>query len=232
MKTKLSLLTILFCPLFIFGQTWEYPVKPGTEEWKKLKTYEEHINAYNIPIDLLDKITTKDLLKTCLNYPEWRLINAYDNLEIGFFNIISMFNGFNELLKRQDSEKELMNIYIVKNPMDIKKSRTELEKGQYSFDILCIELLLSHRLMIRQLDKNNLKYLLNESVNKFNEKAALPEEYSYYSLMPTAILCLRTMQALNVDSPLYKKFNNNLNSKQDTKEYINFIIDEAKNYMK
>lgn len=231
MKTKIVLL-ILLCPVFIFGQIWDYPVKPGTKGWENM-TYEEHIQAYNIPVELLSKISTGNLLQTCLNYPEWRLINAYNDIEIGFINVISMFNGFEELFKREKSADGLVNHYKMLEPLNVQKNWSDLQKGEYAFNILCVELLLSHKSMIEQLGNKMLKSLLEEAVNKYDKKALLPEVYSMYSVMPTVILSLRTMDKLNSTSLKYKEFKRILHLKENnTIAKAQFIMDQAKQELK
>ena len=66
MKKKMILLTMLVCPILIFGQAWDYPVKPGTEEWKSLKSHCEKISVCQIPNEILKNCSTEDLLEICL----------------------------------------------------------------------------------------------------------------------------------------------------------------------
>ena len=59
---------ILLLPLISIGQTneatWNYPVNPGTEEWKQLDFFSERLDAFNIPDSILTEITTENLVKT------------------------------------------------------------------------------------------------------------------------------------------------------------------------
>jgi carbonic anhydrase len=70
---KLALLLVLFVPIFAFSQAedvkWDYPVKPGTKKWNELKTEKERINAVQIPDDVLDSMTTEDMVDACINFP-------------------------------------------------------------------------------------------------------------------------------------------------------------------
>ena len=170
--------------------TWDYPVKPGTEEWKKLKSYEEQLSAYNIPNEIIKIISTAELVKICLAYPEWGVIDAFNNRRIGLNNMMSQFNGFQELFSRNDAAKELIKVYSSVDPLAIGKDWTLLQKGNYSFQINCIELLLSHGMIIEKLDVQDTQTLLNEVVGKYNQKKQLPDVYSLWSLSPTAGLCL------------------------------------------
>ena len=169
---------------------WNYPVNPRTDEWKNLKSYEEQLKAYNIPSEVIKKISTAELVKTCLAYPEWRLINAYSDRQAGLANVIGLFNGFHELFARQDAAKKLIKVYVKMDPLLIDRSWTSLQKGAYSFQFTCIEMLLSHGAIVRQLDETDIQILLNEAVSKYKSKKQMPDMYSIWDLSPTAGLCL------------------------------------------
>lgn len=103
-KKNLIIVVLFFCFNYLFSQeskTWDYPVKPGTIEWSNLTTYEERLDAYNIPDNLLKNMNTGDLVQTCLNYPEFRLIMTRNSLQQGYDYLKSIFNGFNELKKEK-----------------------------------------------------------------------------------------------------------------------------------
>ena len=132
--------------------TWDFPVNPSTPEWKELKSYEEQLLAYNIPNEMIKKISTSELVKVCLVYPEWGVIDAFNDRKVGLNNMMSHFNGFRELFTRNDAAKELIKVYSTLDPLAIGKDWTLLQKGEYSFHINCIELLLSHGMMIDKFD--------------------------------------------------------------------------------
>jgi hypothetical protein len=103
------LAVIVFSPLITRAQTeeatWDYPVHMGTEEWNQLNSFSERLNAFNIPDDILTKMTTKNLVKTCLKYPWWILITSRDNNQAGYNYLKSVFNGFRELENEKMQEK-------------------------------------------------------------------------------------------------------------------------------
>jgi len=68
---------------------WDFPVRPGTEEWKKFTSIEEQYAAYNIPTDLLQRISTAELVQTCLKYPEWGLMYAFQLDKTLLYSIIN-----------------------------------------------------------------------------------------------------------------------------------------------
>ena len=72
MKKQLlfSFLLLFFSVVYAQEKTiWDYPVKPGMKEWATFETREQMAKACQIPFDVLNTISTKELVTVCLNYP-------------------------------------------------------------------------------------------------------------------------------------------------------------------
>jgi hypothetical protein len=75
MKRMIFIFNVLLMnSLVAFGQTdvkdaYEFPIKPGTEEWKQLEPATIRIAALQIPDAVLASISTEGLLETCLHFP-------------------------------------------------------------------------------------------------------------------------------------------------------------------
>ena len=82
---KYSVLLLLFC-LFICvsnaQETWDYPVKPGLEEWKNFTTSQQILGAVLIDQHNLSK--TSSQIETVK-----RFLESYDNIEPTLFTEIS-----------------------------------------------------------------------------------------------------------------------------------------------
>lgn len=90
-------------------------------------------------------MNTTDLVQTCLNYPEFRLIMTRNGLQKGYDYLKSIFNGFKELENRIDAGKELLKEYKKLNPEDIKNYDTPFNQGGFSFRFTYIEILIAQR---------------------------------------------------------------------------------------
>ena len=91
---------------------WDYPIKAGTEEWAALKTWNERYDACQIPLEVLNTMSTKELVRACLNYPAYLTYTMFfkDERE-GISFLIKRFNGLWELTQREDGIKELIKMY-------------------------------------------------------------------------------------------------------------------------
>ena len=204
---KRELLLIMFCVFAVMLNAqipeakviWDFPIQPGTEEWNALRTDENPLNAYNIPDEILRNISTEELVKTCLSYPQWGLIHAYNSRVQGFSVIIRLFNGFSELFNRMDATTELMKAYNQLDPLAVDPDWTDLLKGMYSHKFEGFEILFFWPGMIEKLDKAGIRELKETVISKYQKKRILPEIYDMWCLSPTVAVCATIIRKENFD---------------------------------
>ena len=84
-------------------QPYDYPVLPGTDEWKLLGGVEERIAACAVPPELLKAMTTKALTETVCRYPLFANVHAYGNIKAGLAALSGYFDGVEVLKTRPDA---------------------------------------------------------------------------------------------------------------------------------
>ena len=141
---------------------FDYPVKPGTEEWKKLDLSSRR-KACEIPENILKKLTTKQLVDIVLEYPYFMDIYAFNSIQVGFKTIYDRFNGLRELLERKDAGSELIEKY---------KTMNVIEKGNslQMFDFANIEVLLGQEKILNQLSLSDSNELFEIASIKYEQK--------------------------------------------------------------
>ncbi len=112
------------------------------DEWTKLSGHNAKILACQIPEDLLEEISTPDLIKLVGEYP---LLNSdmylQDGLDEGFRYVCNTFNGLKALLEREDCAEAVYSEYIkIEIPqssvLEFGKQNTEEEEVAYINKIL------------------------------------------------------------------------------------------------
>ena len=195
---KKLLMLLLIIPLISIAQekaNWDFPVKPGTKEWKsQIKNNEDRIRLCQIPTEVLTNLSTKELTKVVLDYPLFRTITAFGPLQNGFNILRKEFNGFDELFARKDAAKEIVLTYKELNPKRTEPDWGNIEKGDWRFFIFDTEILLSQNEILSKLSEQELKVLLKESINKFNSK--MEAGYSLYVAHTSLLLAGRIMDKL------------------------------------
>ena len=138
---------------------WDYPVKPGTEDWKQFNSHEEMVNACQIPDDVLVCLSTDKLTDLCLQYPMLLDIFAFNFLDNGLNQLFISFNGIRELYKRKDAAKSLTDRYMekIQSLSFLENDEIEgIEKGKFSVSIWYLDALMSR---IEVQDHENMEIL-------------------------------------------------------------------------
>ena len=179
MKTKMILFTMLFCPILLLGQIWDYPIKPGSEEWKKLMSNKEMVESCQIPEKVLSNLSTEDLTELCLSYPLLYDLFAFENFTEGFNKLFSDFNGIKELYSRNDISNSLINKYNkkIRSFSFLHEKNTDIEKGEFIISVNVIEILLGQCYLKNKMTGNMSKTILINLVDGYEEKLKVAEYF-------------------------------------------------------
>ena len=84
---RLFIIYLIILPFAINTQerklTWDYPVKPGSEEWR-MTSYAEKVEKSQPPKALLNSWDTETLFEYCVNYPFNKVTLLFNNPNDGF----------------------------------------------------------------------------------------------------------------------------------------------------
>ena len=192
---KIILFLLITVPIFSFAQnekvTCDYPVKPGSKEWLAVPDFTKRLELLNIPEVLLERISTEELVKSCLNYPEIQLVFTRNDLQLGYDFIRSSFNGFVELESRPDAGKELMKVYAGYKPDGFDLNSTDLEIGKFMSKFAYIEILMAQTEILNKLNPGDSKELMAICSQKYKVKKDRQKYYGGIGLQTTALILAR-----------------------------------------
>jgi len=173
-KLLLTLLSTLFVISFITAQTidtfYVFPIKPGTDEWKKFSTHDEMVAATQIPLDTLKSMNTINLINTCLKYPLLMDVLAFDNMQYGFEATFSKFNGFQELKNRTDAGNSFLKIFSSINIEDVNAYNDVVSKGTFAIHLSIYEMMVTDSVILSQLTAEQQIQLLKDIRGKLRYK--------------------------------------------------------------
>lgn len=206
------------------------------EEKAKGKSMEEAIEIYKIPNPILDCITTKDLIKTCLAYPEFRIIWAYSSLQFGFDIVESYCNGFGELWLRRDVCGALINKYEQLDPTGINEEWSDLELGRFMVNIIHHEVIIAQNEILLQLSDYEKIRLIELAINNNNAKLELIDQYGIVGMQSSLAILSRIMFNDSYMPFMSELTNEQLQSHIDLidirdPELVNLILNHAENYL-
>lgn len=164
---------LLALPVFSFAQqevAWDYPAKPGSEEWKVLNTETERIDAMQIPEKVLNNMKTEEFAKAIVNFPLFGYYTAFNTPQNGFNVMFSRFNIFQKLCENDELGTQLIKIYKDAEMYGWKTKSNELKEDYWTLKFSYIEYLLAQNEILTSLDELEKKELIIEVREKLNKK--------------------------------------------------------------
>jgi len=202
MNKYLPIFLMLVYSSFVTGQEipadpYDFPIKRGDDNWNKLEDYQAKRDACQIPLGRLSSISTEALIETYLNYPILGDLMVFPTPQMGVEKLKENFNGANELMKRQDLGKKLIEKYQSMSPKSLNPNWSLIEKGDYSFRMMAIEILLAQESVLSSLDPSDRNQLMNLAYENLHEKMKNQEVFGYLSYSSIAWIIVRTLEKEN-----------------------------------
>ena len=176
------------------GEIYEYPITPRKtpEKWKGFTSHGQMLDACQIPEDILDTMTTRQLLLTCVDYPLANDALAYADFNTDpFCPVIRRHNGLKELFKRPDFSSELAALYkyyteaVSEDPEKfdalLNESDPELLRQNRLSRLFCLFYMTHYAMsedMLNAVDIEQIKDCSAELSSKFEKKTS---EYDYFN---------------------------------------------------
>jgi len=176
---SIAIILILQCAILGAQDTgkYEYPLNPSMPEWKNLST-EVKNKMLQIPEDKLKSMPTEQLIQAYIDNPFCSLMFAFNSFQEGFKRVYNEFNGLRELLQRNDSAMKIVDFYKNMQVDAYDANWKTKKKGQFTFNFIYIEMLLSQPEIIRQLRPDEARILVKELIEKYNQKVEHVSEHS------------------------------------------------------
>lgn len=188
----------------VIDQVYVYPVEAA-----RGKSSEERIEMFKIPEQILHCLSTEALIKSCISYPEMRLMWTMSNLQGGFDKVYAMCNGFDELWGRGDKFQKLIYLYKQLDFNRDWKSYTDLENGIYMDLINRHELIIAQYEILYDLTTHEKIELFQLALDNQKKKYYVQAQYWGIVGMMTTCAILSRIMYLDKYQPLIEEYNNN-----------------------
>lgn len=147
-----------------------------TSEWKDMSR-PERVAACQLSKDEIEKLSTRELLQYCLDYPFMIDIYAYSSYKSGFKHVTEELAFISDLVNRDDYGRVLVDTYSAM-PIVTKNS---LEDAQVSYDVCklnLLEILIAQPEMTETMSEREVTELASVVEQKFREKSESLDIYS------------------------------------------------------
>lgn len=146
---------------WICTHVYTYPLKAGTDEWLNLNV-QQRVERLQLSDNLLGSMRTEDLIEVCLEYPFTLDLFAFNDFQTGFKALYNNFNGFRELLSRDDlAEPFLLFLDVNWQKADLMKGGEGLEIGMYTLLSVVYKYMLAQDTVISKMSRSQLRRMLD-----------------------------------------------------------------------
>lgn len=166
------------------GPGWNF-----TEAWEKRAESQKSANwreTFNVSSAALTTMSTRNLARTCYIYPYNLDYLAYDDEYYGVLLEISLFNGWQELMRRKSAPEELLLLYAeLKHPEAPGEFHTPLDYTEYLdayhnyMSIEFLALVIATAVDYHRFSRGQAVRLAAEVERKLSDMAGNAEHYSY-----------------------------------------------------
>lgn len=163
-------------------------------QWASYDNHQQKLDACQIPDSLLSKIPTDELVKICMDYPMLLDAYAFNSIVQGMERVVSEFNGFTELQRREDNCLVLFE-FLKNNDLKLNKS-SNVNNAVIAKKTLCYalgEMLLSFDNVIINADDNLKKEIAIFSYNMLESKENDANHYALATMATSAYLCTKIL---------------------------------------
>ena len=179
---------------WICTHVYTYPLKAGTDEWQSLSVQERHARMQLSDI-LLGSMRTEDLIEVCLEYPFTLDLFAFNDFQTGFKALYNNFNGFRELLSRDDlAEPFLLFLDVNWQKAELMKGKESLAIGMYSLLSVVFKYMLAQDAVINKMSRSQLRRMLDTCIRNNEIELSDTEMWSGVNTEATWYVYIKVIQ--------------------------------------
>ena len=196
----LTIVTLAFGSGVVNAQvTWDYPVKPGSEEWR-LMPYAEKVEKSQPPKELLNSWDTETLFKYCVDYPLNKVIGMYNNPNEGFKRVYEQSTVWQEFIQRKNALNVFAQYFEMRPFKQLFEIKDDKNLGNELVSLYFLEKLVSETDFSLHLDSSDRRKLANIIYQTHQSKREYPDRifgFPYNSSLVALVKILESDQVIS-----------------------------------
>ena len=169
-----SLLTSTINAQPLSSAGWDYPVKPGSEEWR-VTSYAEIVKKSQPPKELLNSWDTETLFKYCVEYPFNKVIGMYNNPNDGFSRVYEQSTVWQEFAQHKDALRIIISYFEDRPYIRLFEMKDIRIRSNELFTLYFLEKFVSETDLTEHLDASDKRKLANTILQSHNRKKDHPD---------------------------------------------------------
>jgi carbonic anhydrase len=173
--------------------TWDYPVKPGTAEWRE-SSYDEKIKKSQPSKELLNSWDTETLWGYCLNYPFNKVTLLFNNPNDGFKRVYDQSVVWQEFILRKDAIAVFTKYLELRPYKRLFEINNIEDRNNELFIMFFLDKIVSETNFTVNLNLQEKKKLANVILQNHQSKKNYPEEFTGFHYNSSLSAMLRIME--------------------------------------
>ncbi len=168
--------------------TFEKVTDPAV--WRTYNNLEEMLEACQLPKGLLFVISTENLIQTIMNHPLYGIYAAYNNELDGVNVLLTNFNGFKELQKREGAAEAVIEFYAATNVEKMVEATRHpgVSKDLTIYHLDFLELIITTKKIPNIFSPKNLDRLEGIQKEKYDAKLNHLRDVGLFSIRKSLLL--------------------------------------------
>ena len=181
------------------GVEWDYPVKPGSEEWR-MTSYDYKIEKSQPPKWLLASWSIEVLFRFCIDYPFNKVTLLFNNPNDGFKRAYEQSSVWKEFIQRKDA-LEVFAQFIEARPYKLLFEITDIEVcNNELFTLFFLEKVVSETDFVGYLNSTDKKKLADIILRNHQDKKNYPQEFFGFPYNSSLTTLLKILESENIVS--------------------------------
>ena len=157
-------------------EKWDYPVKPGSEEWRYMP-YAEKVEKSQPPKELLNSWDTETLFKYCVDYPLNKVTLMFNYPNAGFRCVYEQSTVWQEFIRRKDALEVYSNYFEIRPYKRLLIINDVEIRNNDLFTLFFLEKLVSETDFANYLDSSRKRKLADIILQSHQSKKEYPDEF-------------------------------------------------------
>ena len=177
--------------------SWDYPVKPGSEEWR-MTSYAEKVEKSQPPKELMDRWDTETLFKYCVDYPFNHVTLMFNNPNDGFKRAYEQATVWQEFIHRNNALDFFAKYFEIRPYKKIFNMNDIEARNEELFTLYFLEKLVSETDFTTYLDSSQKRKLMYIILESHQSKKDYPHEFIGFHYNSSLSALLKILECDNV----------------------------------
>ncbi len=156
--------------------SYTYPITPSDPIWHEM-SYGEWVAACNMPQEVVDTLSTEELVSAALDYPLKMDYLFFNSHAAGIQHFQEKSNVYRELFEREDAPEVLLTAYeslqVDYDILAVTENQNALTASKYDRELI-LQLLLASEEISEQFDETQVTSLIDITEEKNEQRSATP----------------------------------------------------------